>query len=660
MAGSNDFTGQNIQDTYQRVLQLSSSGQLADGTGSLVPLLDVTASFAVSASHEITKEVTSSYAETASAAEHDFNIAGNLNFDGTLPEITANGTSMMTLQPSANQIISPSSIRLDDTKELRFGTNIDYKLKHNASETLTILEGNSTRFTFGVGGHLTASSGVNVKLNSGQFVSTTLGANLVHVTSSIVSASEHIQTNTLKGGGDDVSLHVIGSITASGDISASGTIVASNLSGINTGDQNLSPYLLSANTASFVINSQTGSFLTSLPAGLLSGSAQIATEITGAFFAASSSFSSRVTTNDGKVGYTDAAVKIKLDTENVISSSAQIADVTLTTAAQTNITSVGALTGGSIESGFGSINVGGNSITTTGTVTAGPIVATSDISTLSFISASGDIGSSGTVVGVTGSFGRGNFDDVLLAQNIIKLNTNNNFLQGKETGGTSRNILGINSSDVIQVANANLKTDIKGTNIFLDAPVTASTHISASGDIYGQTIYGLQFEQFSSNFTFNFDGTNTDTVFMPISDQSTAEHASSATNINVSRTSIVKGRPIKTTMRSTSNTGTKDIQVTCSVFYNEIGLGSAGAGPGDINAGQKRLVTAQTLVPALNHRAVELDFTTDNTGSVQDVPAGSRFYITMVARGNGDTTAADLPNTTFIVSNLWRWDYSDL
>ena len=47
MAGSNDFTGQNIQDTYQRVLQLSSSGQIADGTGSLVPLLKVTASFAI-------------------------------------------------------------------------------------------------------------------------------------------------------------------------------------------------------------------------------------------------------------------------------------------------------------------------------------------------------------------------------------------------------------------------------------------------------------------------------------------------------------------------------------------------------------------------------------------------------------------------------------
>ena len=66
MAGSNDFTGQNIQDTYQRVLQLSSSGQLADGTGSLVELLDVTASFAVSASHEITFELSASHAQTAS------------------------------------------------------------------------------------------------------------------------------------------------------------------------------------------------------------------------------------------------------------------------------------------------------------------------------------------------------------------------------------------------------------------------------------------------------------------------------------------------------------------------------------------------------------------------------------------------------------------
>ncbi len=75
MAGPNDFTGQNIQDTYQRVLQVSSSGEITDGTGSLITSLTgvtssnaVTAShalFAISASHEITLELSSSHAETA-------------------------------------------------------------------------------------------------------------------------------------------------------------------------------------------------------------------------------------------------------------------------------------------------------------------------------------------------------------------------------------------------------------------------------------------------------------------------------------------------------------------------------------------------------------------------------------------------------------------
>ena len=41
MAGPNDFTGQNIQDTYQRVLQLSSSNHITDGTGSVITNLTV-------------------------------------------------------------------------------------------------------------------------------------------------------------------------------------------------------------------------------------------------------------------------------------------------------------------------------------------------------------------------------------------------------------------------------------------------------------------------------------------------------------------------------------------------------------------------------------------------------------------------------------------
>jgi len=41
-----DLTGQNIEDTYQRLLQKSGSGDITDGTGSLfIPKSAVTASF---------------------------------------------------------------------------------------------------------------------------------------------------------------------------------------------------------------------------------------------------------------------------------------------------------------------------------------------------------------------------------------------------------------------------------------------------------------------------------------------------------------------------------------------------------------------------------------------------------------------------------------
>ena len=82
-------------------------------------------------------------------------------------------------------------------------------------------------------------------------------------------------------------LHVVG------NIKVTGAVTSSNLSGTNTGDQSLVHLALTSS-------------------------------ISGAFHQVSSSFSSRVTTNDAKTGYTDALVKTKLNAENVISSSAQL------------------------------------------------------------------------------------------------------------------------------------------------------------------------------------------------------------------------------------------------------------------------------------------------------------------------------------------------
>lgn len=55
---------------------------------------------------------------------------------------------------------------------------------------------------------------------------------------------------------------------------------------------------------------------------------------------------------------------------------------TITTAAQTNVTSVGALDGGSITSNFGTIDTGSSNITTTGTVSAGDLTVTGTTTTV--------------------------------------------------------------------------------------------------------------------------------------------------------------------------------------------------------------------------------------------------------------------------------------
>ena len=57
-----DLTGQNIQDTYKRVIHTDGTN-LYDGTGSLFTV--VSASYAVTSSHEVTFEVSSSHAQTA-------------------------------------------------------------------------------------------------------------------------------------------------------------------------------------------------------------------------------------------------------------------------------------------------------------------------------------------------------------------------------------------------------------------------------------------------------------------------------------------------------------------------------------------------------------------------------------------------------------------
>ena len=110
---ANDLTSQNIQDTYQRLLQISESGQIMDGTGSLVMLdsnsvstasFAISASYALSASHEITYELSSSYANSASNAsnaEHA-NTANTAN-SATTADSAGCADKVKTILSTANQ-----------------------------------------------------------------------------------------------------------------------------------------------------------------------------------------------------------------------------------------------------------------------------------------------------------------------------------------------------------------------------------------------------------------------------------------------------------------------------------------------------------------------------------------------------------------------------
>jgi len=258
MAGSDDFTGQNIQDTYQRVLQLSSSGELADGTGSVVPLLLVTASYAISASHEITTEISSSHAISADSASYILadNIDQPFNTITALGNISSSGDLFghnLTLTTAATVL----RLVVDQIDEYNSGEGISIMHSITASNNISasgyiyadhyysnggLIARDSGTTTYYGNNKQTEIDGTNIKLDApvsasiisaSTYIGTSASITNIYntsLTSSIISSSGYIHTPEIRGHGiGTTQLHVQGHISASGDISASGILYANKL-----------------------------------------------------------------------------------------------------------------------------------------------------------------------------------------------------------------------------------------------------------------------------------------------------------------------------------------------------------------------------------------------------------------------------------------------
>ena len=148
--------------------------------------------------------------------------------------------------------------------------------------------------------------------------------------------------------------------------------------------------------------------------------------------------------NDGNIGSVGDPDAIAISSGGVVTMSAGInvsggtITGTLATAAQTAITSVGDLGGGSITSGFGNIDNGSSSITTTGTITFGNLVGGAGGQTITGILDEDDFNSDS--------------DSKLATQQSIKayIATQTSATTGIITTGTGNTAIGTNALDSVQ------------------------------------------------------------------------------------------------------------------------------------------------------------------------------------------------------------------
>ena len=259
----NNLTGQNISDTYQRVVQYED-GILSDGTGSALPITisgnDVTITGNLNALSISSSRVTSSVVYTSGSSIFGDEASDTQTFIGN---ITASGVI------SASRISSSFIHLADNNSSIKFGngsraiynngsnllfygggvnlfslstsglefnpsewSSKNFIVNTNTSNTLYIA---SSKVAVGTDATTAAILTVDGEL-SASAISTEGSVSASLLTAPRISASNHIQTPEIRGVGDTVGLEVNGHLWLSGSTShylSASIVSASNLNATN-------------------------------------------------------------------------------------------------------------------------------------------------------------------------------------------------------------------------------------------------------------------------------------------------------------------------------------------------------------------------------------------------------------------------------------------
>tara|TARA_R110001632_G_scaffold140662_1_gene256667 strand:- start:4272 stop:7109 length:2838 start_codon:yes stop_codon:yes gene_type:complete len=237
-----DLTGQNIQDTYKRVLQIDDGGFVRDGTGSLAPILQMTASHAVT---EVTYETSSSYAETASMASSNFIVQGNISASGN---ISSSGTivgSNLSGINTGDEDLSALALKTDISgsffdSSASFSNRVTLNDAKVSNIHQTSVTGNAGTATLAAGASKAATvQNVTDATFYPTFVDSNNGSPLqeTHYTAPFFHLNPRSRLVTIEGklkvAGSDISFES-GSISMSGDLLMTGSISMSAGSSLTT------------------------------------------------------------------------------------------------------------------------------------------------------------------------------------------------------------------------------------------------------------------------------------------------------------------------------------------------------------------------------------------------------------------------------------------